>query len=254
MNKFYCRFLLLILFVNAFAFAQQTVRIGLDATHPPFSSLDEEGELIGFDVDLVNAICEHLSLSCEIINTEPKQIVADLLASKLDVAVSFLLVSPAEKSQLIFSNSYYNGAARFMKSTSSNITFSPGAFKGKRVGIEEGSVHATYLQTNYADQVELVKFATLEEAVDAMQVGEVDLIFSNQLILEYSYVNDKAYRMEFFGPAINSAQFLESSNRFFFHKGKEDLARQFSQAIRQLRTKGTYQTISKEYFGKDIHH
>jgi polar amino acid transport system substrate-binding protein len=67
-----------------------TIRIGTDATYPPFESIDSGGKFVGFDIEILNAICDELKVKCEFINQDFDGIIPALVAGKFDVIDSDL--------------------------------------------------------------------------------------------------------------------------------------------------------------------
>ena len=57
------------LFMSAPAFAE-TLRIGTEGAYPPFNLVDSSGEVVGFDIDIANALCEEMEVTCEFVTQE----------------------------------------------------------------------------------------------------------------------------------------------------------------------------------------
>jgi polar amino acid transport system substrate-binding protein len=72
------------------------ILIGTDATYPPFESKDAEtGKLVGFDIDLMNAICEKMGVQPEYIIVPFDGIISGLKNNKYDVVISSFTITPA---------------------------------------------------------------------------------------------------------------------------------------------------------------
>src|SRR3546814_1930465 len=50
----------------------KTVRIGVEGAYPPFSEVTPDGKLVGFDIDIANALCEEMKVECELITQDRK--------------------------------------------------------------------------------------------------------------------------------------------------------------------------------------
>ncbi len=50
--------------------AQDTLRIGVEGAYPPFSETNSSGEVVGFDIDIANALCEAMNRQCELVQVE----------------------------------------------------------------------------------------------------------------------------------------------------------------------------------------
>src|ERR1700680_1522797 len=86
----------------------KTIRIGSDATYPPFESIDSSGKFIGFDIDIMNAICDEWKVKCEKINQDFDAIIPALVACKFDVIDSSISITEERKKTIEFTDKYYN--------------------------------------------------------------------------------------------------------------------------------------------------
>src|SRR6266496_5324496 len=102
--------LLAILATSPLAAAKEwtTIRIGTDATYPPFESIDASGKFVGFDIEIMNAICDELKVKCEYINQDFDGIIPALTAGKFDVIDSSISITEERKKTIDFTDKYYN--------------------------------------------------------------------------------------------------------------------------------------------------
>ena len=85
-----------------------TVRIAMDATYPPFESLDASGQIVGFSKDIADALCERMKVTCEFSNQAWEGIIPGLLANKYDAILSSMSITEERKQQIDFTDKYYN--------------------------------------------------------------------------------------------------------------------------------------------------
>jgi polar amino acid transport system substrate-binding protein len=85
----------------------QELRVGTNATYPPFATVSESGEIVGFDVDLVNAICERINCVPLIERVAPDMITASLNTDMLDFVASAVTITPERAEMMLFSDPYF---------------------------------------------------------------------------------------------------------------------------------------------------
>ena len=78
----------------------RVVTVGSDTTYPPFEFVAEDGTITGFDVELVNAICERVNCVAEFQSTAWDGIFAALAAGEFDMVASGVSITP-ERAQIV---------------------------------------------------------------------------------------------------------------------------------------------------------
>jgi histidine transport system substrate-binding protein len=88
MKKYALCVALAVMASGAMAKEWKTVRIGVDASYPPFESVAPSGQMVGFDVDLTRALCAKMNVRCVWIPQDLDGIIPALKAKKFDIIVS----------------------------------------------------------------------------------------------------------------------------------------------------------------------
>jgi ABC-type amino acid transport substrate-binding protein len=89
----------------------EDMRIGVEGAYPPFSEKTASGELIGFDIDIANALCEEMKVTCTMVEQDWDGMIPALQAKKFDAIVASMSITPDRKKVVDFSNKYYNTPA-----------------------------------------------------------------------------------------------------------------------------------------------
>src|ERR1700712_3689793 len=80
----------------------KTVRVGTDATYPPFESVDPSGKIVGFEMDYAAALCAKMGVTCTYQNQDWDGIIPALLSGKFDVIISSMNETPARAKRVLF--------------------------------------------------------------------------------------------------------------------------------------------------------
>ncbi len=165
--------------------ATGVLRVGLDASFPPFESLDGAGNVVGFDADLARAIATELDAGPVFVNVGFDGLYDALLAGRVDVVISGLPYDPRRTQDVIYSQPYFNaGQVLVVRADDTTIAGSgepalsevEGSLAGRTVAVEWGSLadmEARRLREVVGD-LETLPQPTAREALDALVAGQAD--------------------------------------------------------------------------------
>src|SRR5579875_2918966 len=105
----------------AHAQSGKVIRFGVDASYPPFESVAPNGQLVGFDIDLGNAICAQLHAKCEWVRNDFDGMIPALKARKFDGILSSMSRTPARQEQIAFSSKLFNTPTRLVAKKGSGL-------------------------------------------------------------------------------------------------------------------------------------
>lgn len=90
------------------------LRIGTEGAYAPFNYTNADGTLGGFDIDIANAICADMKVTCEIMAQDWDGIIPGLKAGKYDAIVAAMSVTPEREQQVSFTNPYFSNTLVFL--------------------------------------------------------------------------------------------------------------------------------------------
>jgi lysine-arginine-ornithine-binding protein len=232
----------------------KTVRIGMDATYPPFESVDSKGDIVGWEVEYGKALCDKMKVTCTFQNQDWDGIIPSLLAGKFDVILSSMNETPARAQKVLFSDVYYATPPVFIGPASDKSNdVSPAALKGKTIGCQSSTVFANYLSKYYKDS-EIKLYPGGDEAQLELKNGRLDFAVNDSIVAD-SFIEksgdgccrivstiDRKKDPEIFGPGVGAA----------FRKDDTDLAAMFNKAIAEVKADGTFDKLAAKYFKIDI--
>ncbi|MFQ5611958.1 MAG: transporter substrate-binding domain-containing protein [Anaerolineae bacterium] len=156
------------------------LRVGLDASFPPFESLDERGQVVGLDADLARAFAADLGVEVEFVNIGFDGLYDALLARRVDVVISGLPVDPRWTQDVAYSRNYFN-AGQALLVTSERGETGPEiqtveALAGRIIAVEWGSL-ADMEARQLGKRVEGLQISpqpTAQEALLALRRGQAE--------------------------------------------------------------------------------
>ena len=96
------------------ATAAETIRFAASATYPPFESLDANNQIVGFDIDLANALCKQMQAQCTFTNQAFDSLIPSLKFKRFDAVMAGMDITPEREKQVLFSTPYYDNSALFV--------------------------------------------------------------------------------------------------------------------------------------------
>ena len=233
--------------------AEDVLRIGVEGAYPPFSWKEADGTLMGFDIEIANALCEKMGRECELVEQDWDGIIPALLAEKYDAIVASMSITEERKKRVDFTSKYYNTPAKFVAAENADFDATPESMKGKVVGVQRGTIHQCYMEKAFPD-TELKLYGTQEEVFLDLGAGRIDAQISDSIQALEGFLNkDEGKGYAFLGGDQFDLECHGEGAGIAVRKGEQDLVDAFNSAIQAIRKDGTYSTINKKYFDFDIY-
>lgn len=223
--------------------------VGLDDAFAPMGFRDEDGNLVGFDIDLANAAGEYLGLNVTFkpIDWDAKDM--ELSSKRIDCIWNGMSVLPERIEAYSLTKKYLNNKIVIMTlDPELNIT-STADLANVTLGTQVSSAALSTMQANpdwSTFEANVTEYATYDEAILAMQGGRVQAIVVDQVLGEYKNANmDNAMSVCDFG-------FGDDFYAIGCRKGETDVADKINEAIQALIDNGKAAEISEKWFGTNI--
>ncbi|EGR2795113.1 arginine ABC transporter substrate-binding protein [Vibrio navarrensis] len=224
--------------------AQQEIKFAMEATYAPFEYMDENNQIQGFDVDLANALCKQMQAKCSFHNQAFDSLIPALKFKRYDAAISAMDITEARLEQVSFTDAYYDNSAAFV-SIAGKVA-DQGALKGKRVGVQNGSTHQSYLLEQMAG-VTAVPYASYQDAFIDMKNGRIDSVFGDTAVVAEWF--KKENNLAYVGEYVTNAQYFGNGFGIAVNKDNQKLVADLNAALKAVKANGEYQTIFNQYFG-----
>lgn len=240
---------------SASAEEQKTIRIGTDSTYPPFESLAKNGDIVGFDVDLGNALCARMHAKCIWITSSFDGLIPGLNARKFDMVMSSMAATPKRREQIDFTDRLYRNQTRMITRDGSGLMPDAAQLVHKRIGVEQGTVQETYAKAKWLPAgVDVSSYQTMDQAYVDLENGRVDAILVDAVQGELGFLNTpKGKGFAFAGDVIYDRAIMGDGDAAGLRKGDTALRDALNAAIADILKDGTYKQIESKYFAFDMY-
>ena len=240
-------------FVSATALAEDVIRLGTTPeSYPPFTFIEPDGSVNGFEAELAAALCEEMDVTCEWVLQAWDGIIPALQENKFDAIIASMSITEERQQVIDFSNKYYNTPATFVGAKGLEVEISEEGLAGKTVGVQVSTTHASYME-NILPNVSINTYDTQENANLDLISGRVDLLLADSIALQDGLLDtpdgaDFEVKGEPFTHPI-----MGDGVGVGLRKGSDDMLEKFNAAIEAIRANGTYKEINDKYFAFDVY-
>ena len=228
------------------------VKIGIAAEpYPPFASLDSSGTWVGWEIEVIDAVCAAAELDCVLTPVAWDGIIPSLTGQQIDAIMASMSITEERMKTISFSDKYYNTPAVLVGPKSMELTGDPASLDGKYVGVQVSTTHANYVEAHFGGSADVKSYNTFDEHNQDLVAGRVDAVVGDSLAFQDFLDSDAGQGFEIkaelsdvaiFGPGVGGG----------IRKDDTELRDKMNAAIQKIRDDGTYKAISDKYFDFDI--
>lgn len=216
------------------------IKVGTNATYPPFEYFDNSMQVAGFDIDLVKILSERLGFSYEIIEMSFDGLIPALQSGKIDMIASALTPTEQRAKAVDFSNSYFNTENVFIKRANDDSISNIDNLEGKKIGFQVGTT-----QEMAANELKNVAVEPAEDVASSFMMlksGKIDVVLVDSSI-GYSYLEKN--------PDLKAFQVVKDQSEgfaFAFAKGKhKELLEKINAELLRMLQDGSFDALLKKY-------
>jgi polar amino acid transport system substrate-binding protein len=219
------------------------LKVGSDTTSPPMESVDPaSGQIVGFDVDVVNAICAKINCQAEFVTTGWDGIFAALDQGSFDLVASGVSITDERKKAMDFSDPYIvNSQAVLMRVADQGISLDDFKSQGKKLSAQANTTDAQVAE-GIVGKENVSAYDSFSASVIALKNKDVDGVVING-------ANAAAYEREFAGELVVAIKDLQSDPLgLVFRKDDTNIAA-FNEGLKAIRDDGTLDQLIGKYWG-----
>lgn len=224
-----------------------TLIIGVDDQFPPMGYRDEDGNIVGFDIDLAKAVAEKMGVKLKVQQIDWSAKELELDQGNIDAIWNGLTITPEREESMLFTKPYLENDQVIVVKKGSDIK-TKADLAGKKVGVQKASSAQEALE---ADDIakEVAQVVEYEENVSALQdlnIGRTDAVIVDKVVADW-YIKDEnadevvleeSLSPELYGIAVK--------------KDNSELRDKIQKAFDEIVADGEAAKISEKWFGSDI--
>jgi glutamine transport system substrate-binding protein len=224
---------------------KKKIIVGTDAAFAPFEYMDK-GEIVGFDVDLLDAVMKEAGIDYELKNIGWDPLFAALQSKEIDMAISGITINDKRKQTYDFSIPYFEATQMIMVKQNSPIKNALD-LKGKTIGVQNATTGQETVEKLLGKGNHIKKFETTVVAIMELLNGGVDAVVTDNAVANEYVKNNPNKKIK----VIPDPKHFESEfYGMMFPKGS-DLKAKVDEALKKVMKSGKYAEIYKKWFGTE---
>lgn len=219
--------------------------VGTDAAYAPFESQNEKGEIVGFDIDVVNAVAKKAGIEVKFVNTPWEGIFNALGQGDRDLVVSAVTITEERKGTMDFTDPYFDAQQLIaVKENSKVAKFAD--LKKLKVGVQTGTTGdeaVTKLLGKTSTNIK--RFESTPLALKELESGGVDAVVADNGVVIHYVANNPGGKFK----TVADKEFVPEQYGIAVKKGNAELLGKLNDGLKGIKADGTYDQIYAKYFG-----
>ena len=219
--------------------------VGTDAAYAPFESQNDKGEIVGFDIEVVQAVAKKAGIEVKFVNTPWEGIFNTLAQGDRDLVVSAVTITAERKQTMDFSEPYFDAQQLIaVKNNSKVAKFAD--LKKLKVGVQTGTTGDEAVTKLLGKTSTAIKrFESTPLALKELESGGVDAVVADNGVVINYLANNQGGKFK----SIADAEFAPEQYGIALKKGNADLQAKVNKGLADIKADGTYTAIYSKYFG-----
>ena len=228
----------MVLSLSVTAFAKEKIYVGTNAEFPPFEYL-ENGEIKGFDMELVNEIGKILDADIKIVDMAFDGLLPALQMKKVDLVIAGMTANEERMKTVSFTQPYYTASQVIIVKEGNDSIKSFDDLKGKKVGVMLGFTGD--MVVSEIEGVKIERFNAAYAGIMALQAGKVEAVVLDSEPAKNYVAQNK-------GLVLADADAEQEEYAIAVRKNDKALLEKVEKALNEIKENGTYDKLLQKYF------
>jgi ABC-type amino acid transport substrate-binding protein len=220
--------------------------IGTCFFHPPFEYI-KNGKKIGYEIELMNAVCKSLKIQCRFVETAWEGIIPRLENHAYDVIMGGIAITPERKDKINFSDPYMTTSLSLLIHFEINPEIrSIANLKGRSLAVQDDMADyllvEAMLRKGEIGEIKRYSCDQLQEMVKDVQKGSVDAMLTIYPLADYIVENNKNLQI------VQNIPDDPQALGIGLNKDNPRLLAAVNQVLKQMKADGSLSLISKKWF------
>lgn len=229
---------LMVIFTISCSKKEEIIYVGTNAEFQPFEYL-ENGEIVGFDIDLINEIAKIIDVKIEIKNIAFDGLIPALQAKKIDIIIAGMTATDERRQFVNFTEPYYTSKQAIVVSKDNTTIETFDSLPGKKIGVVLG--YTGDIAVTALDNVDVQRYNGSSEAILALKANKVDaVVLDSEPAYNYALQNTELKMLE--------TDLAEETYAIALGQENTELLEKIDMALKTLKENGTYDMLYDKYF------
>ena len=231
---------------SATAMAQTpSVNVVTDPSFVPFEMMDQEtGEMVGFDMDIINEVAKRAGFEVNLTTMEFAGIIPAVQTGSQEIAIAGTTITEERAEIVDFSDPYYDSGLKIIVRADNDDVETIEDLADLSIATRIGSTSYDYLQQELGEDADITPYPAMSDMYMALLGRNVDAVFYDAPNVSYFAQTRGEGRTKVVGPLYEGQQY-----GIVFHKGSE-WVEPTNEALAAMKEDGTYDEIYAKWFGE----
>lgn len=215
------------------------VIVATDATFKPFEYVDDNQQIVGFDIDLMNKIAEKAGLQIEWVNVPFDSVLAGLSECQYDIGAAAISITEEREQSMLFSDPYLDAGQIVVVKKDNTTILSKDDLKNKKVAAQLGTTGE--IEAQKIEGVEYKPYDTYDLAFLDLMNGQVDAVIADNPVA-MGFIAANPDKIKSTGPVFNSEVY-----GLALCKKDTDLQAKINKALKELIDSGYVSELAQKH-------